>query len=101
MDGDGHDDGLVVAQLVEVGVVDDVGHGVEVDVLQHGATDGAVDVDVAIARFGVEQNALESFLLDAEHDLFGLAVHDAGHAVLAAQSLSILFPYVLAKRTAH
>ena len=101
MDGDGHDDGLVVAQLVEVAVVHDFSYGVEIDVLQHGAMLGAVQVNLDVAGFGVEQDALELGLGDSKQILLTFTVHYARHFVFATESLSIFFPYVLAERTAH
>jgi hypothetical protein len=101
MDGDGHDDGLVVAELIEVAVIDNLGNGVEVDILQHGLVFGAVEVDFDETGFGIEEDALELGLGDGKEILFAFTIHDTGHFVFATESLSIFFPYVLAERTAQ
>ena len=72
-------------------MIDNLGHGVEVDVLEHGTVLGAVQVDFYETGLGVEEDALEFGLRNSKQILLAFTVHDTGHFVLAAQSLSIFF----------
>ena len=79
-----------------------VGNGVVLHILEDGLVSLPVNVEVDDVGLRREEDLLEVLGRSGEVDLIlTIAVHHTRNQFSFAQSLSILFPYVLAKRTAQ
>ena len=101
-DGQHHCDWFVFLHDEEVGVQDLVGHRMILDVLKDGLVNLAIDVEINDVGLRSEKNLGETFFGCGKVNLLlAGALHDTRNHRSLTQSLSILFPYVLAERTAQ